>query len=174
MEAKKSLFAAGIIGVEGHFSDTDTIILINTERREIGRGLTNFSSAEMQLILGQPSTKYAEILGYSCADEVVHRDNLVLLQDGRFIPEHMYQLCGKDGKAIGARRGILSESDTSDDDSPVNGAFVTAPRPPRPPRMTGSPNASAVATAAAMKQQKAGGVTESTESHPPEAEPTEQ
>lgn len=160
VHAKKSLFAAGIMGVEGHFSDTDTIILVNLQRVEIARGLTNFSSAEMQLILGQPSQNYAECLGYSCADEVIHRDNLVLLSEGRYIPAEAFQLCDENGP-IGARRGFRNDSDSSDDERPSMSRSGSVRSRSRGPKVNGSASdgsmssnqeAQAVAVAAAVAQ----------------------
>ena len=47
--------------------------------REIARGLVNYSAEETARILGQSSARIAEILGYRDDDELIHRDNLVLV-----------------------------------------------------------------------------------------------
>ena len=74
----KSLLPAGIIAVEGEFSAADAVQLCNKEGRELGRGLVNYSSSEIELIKGHHSAKIATILGYESADTVVHRNNLVM------------------------------------------------------------------------------------------------
>ena len=47
--------------------------------REIARGLINYSSDETRRILGLPSERIAEVLGYTSDPELIHRDNLVVL-----------------------------------------------------------------------------------------------
>ena len=74
----KSLLPAGITSVEGEFSAADAVQLCNTEGLELGRGLVNYSSSEIELIKGHHSAKIASILGYDSADTVVHRNNLVM------------------------------------------------------------------------------------------------
>lgn len=77
-ESGKSLLAAGIIQVEGDFHSSDAVQLCDEEGGEIARGLVNYSSAELQQILGCRSEDIPDILGYTGSDTVVHRDNLVL------------------------------------------------------------------------------------------------
>jgi glutamate 5-kinase len=47
--------------------------------REIARGIVNYSSAEIDRVKGQHSDRIAELLGYTGAETIVHRDNLVVL-----------------------------------------------------------------------------------------------
>ena len=49
------------------------------EGHEIGRGLCSYNTDEARRIIGKRSTSVAEILGYRGYDEIIHRDNLVLL-----------------------------------------------------------------------------------------------
>ena len=78
---KKSLLPAGVKEVKGQFEVGGNISICNEEDREIARGLTNFSSAELQLIMGLNTNKIAETLGVDTYfEEVVHRDNLVILE----------------------------------------------------------------------------------------------
>lgn len=77
-QAGKSLLAAGIGTVEGDFHASDAVQLCDRQGREIGRGIVNYSSNELQRIRGRHSTEIPAILGYSGADTVVHRDNLVI------------------------------------------------------------------------------------------------
>lgn len=74
-----SILPAGIIDVEGQFEPGDTISIIY-KGKEIGRGLVNYSMADLSLIKGHNSADIADILGINATyDEVVHRNNLVLI-----------------------------------------------------------------------------------------------
>ncbi len=74
----RSLLAVGVTTVVGNFQKGDVISLRDPEGREIARGLTNYSAADLRQIAGQPTTRIAEILGYRPYEEVVHRDNLAV------------------------------------------------------------------------------------------------
>jgi glutamate 5-kinase len=76
-----SLLPAGIIALEGEFSASDAVQLCDRQGVELGRGLVNYSSSEIDRIKGQHSTKIAAILGYDSADTVVHRNNLVMKEN---------------------------------------------------------------------------------------------
>lgn len=75
----KSLLAAGIVTVAGDFAATDAVQLCDREGKEIGRGLVNYSSMEIERIKGHHSQAIAQLLGYEGPDTVVHRDNLTVL-----------------------------------------------------------------------------------------------
>jgi glutamate 5-kinase len=75
----KSLLAVGVRGVEGNFAKGDVVSLCDPVGREFARGLTNYASNQMTTIAGQPTDRIAELLGHCPYDEVVHRDNLVVL-----------------------------------------------------------------------------------------------
>jgi glutamate 5-kinase len=53
--------------------------VVDRNGREVARGLTNYSSADLKRIRGQRSENIEEILGYVYGHEVIHRDNMVLL-----------------------------------------------------------------------------------------------
>ncbi len=74
-----SLLAAGIKAVDGEFDHGNTIRILTAEGREIARGLANYSAAETRLIMGAHTNAIAAILGGKPYDEIVHRDNMVLL-----------------------------------------------------------------------------------------------
>ena len=74
----KSLLAAGIVDVEGEFSASEAVDLINSHGEEIGKGIVNYSSSELKEIKGQQSIDIPQILGYPAPDTVIHRDNLVI------------------------------------------------------------------------------------------------
>ena len=78
-ERRTSLLPAGITGVEGTFSDGDPVDLCAPEGRVIGRGLVNYTSAELPGMLGRSTRDLAKELGPEYEREVVHRDDLVIL-----------------------------------------------------------------------------------------------
>jgi len=78
-ESGKSLLAAGVQSVEGRFSRGEVVACVDASGREVARGLVNYSSEETRRILGQPSSRFEAILGYKDDEELIHRDNLVLL-----------------------------------------------------------------------------------------------
>jgi glutamate 5-kinase len=74
----KSLLPAGIVRIEGDFDATDAVQLCDDRGLEIGRGIVNYSSTELDRIHGHRSSDIAKLLGYVGEDTVIHRDNLVL------------------------------------------------------------------------------------------------
>jgi glutamate 5-kinase len=75
----RSLLAVGVRGVEGAFSKGDVISMCDPQGQEFARGLSNYSSTEMATIAGHSTERIAELLGHCPYEEVVHRDNLVVL-----------------------------------------------------------------------------------------------
>ena len=73
----KSLLAAGIKKVSGKFNKGDHIKILDINKKEFARGLSSFSSEEINKILGCHSNKIQKILGYISKSEVVHKDDLV-------------------------------------------------------------------------------------------------
>ncbi|MEP3248248.1 MAG: glutamate 5-kinase [Sneathiella sp.] len=73
-----SLLPAGVAAVTGKFERGDLVSIVDQDGRELGRGLTAYSSNDAVRIIGHKSSEIAEILGYSGRDEIVHRDELVL------------------------------------------------------------------------------------------------
>ena len=73
----KSLLAAGIKKVSGKFNKGDHIKILDIKKREYARGLSSFSSEEINKIMGHHSNKIREILGYVSKSEVVHKDDMV-------------------------------------------------------------------------------------------------
>lgn len=74
----KSLLAAGITEVEGEFQTNEAVQLCSPDGVEVARGIVNYSHRELSKILGQRSDEIVSILGYTRADTVVHRNNMVL------------------------------------------------------------------------------------------------
>ena len=74
-----SLLPSGIREVLGDFRDGDTVSVLAPDGREIARGLSNYSAADLRLLRGRKSADIKGLLGHKDYDEAVHRDNLVLL-----------------------------------------------------------------------------------------------
>ncbi|BAQ61898.1 glutamate 5-kinase [Geminocystis sp. NIES-3708] len=74
----KSLLAAGITKIEGEFSNSEAVDLVDFQGQEIGKGIVNYSYDELLKIKGQKSSDIINILGYYGAETVIHRDNLVI------------------------------------------------------------------------------------------------
>lgn len=75
----RSLLPAGIVAVKGRFDRGDSVSIIDSAGKAIGCGVVNYSSADLDRIKGCKSSKIASVLGYHYGDEVVHRNNLVVL-----------------------------------------------------------------------------------------------
>ncbi len=75
----KSLLPSGIKKVDGEFDVGDAVYCIDEKGERIAKGLVNYSSCEIKLIKGKKSSEIEKILGYKYSDEVIHRDNLVIL-----------------------------------------------------------------------------------------------
>jgi glutamate 5-kinase len=80
VEKGRSLLAAGITAVDGSFPVGSSIRLQDRRNCDIAIGLVNYSSEEINLIKGCKSGEIEAILGHKDFDEVIHRDNLVLLK----------------------------------------------------------------------------------------------
>jgi len=79
LEAGKSLLPIGILSVIGEFERGAAIACIGATGREIARGLTNYNSSEARRITRHPSQEIESLLGYVTDAEMIHRDNLILL-----------------------------------------------------------------------------------------------
>ena len=73
----KSLLAAGIKKVSGKFKKGDHIKILDNKKKEFARGLSSFSSEEINKIIGVHSNEIQKILGYVSKSEVVHKDDMV-------------------------------------------------------------------------------------------------
>ena len=74
---EKSLLPAGIKFVEGKFNKGDHLRIIGQDRKEYARGLSSFSSDEINKIMGFQSNQIKKILGYDARSEVIHKDDMV-------------------------------------------------------------------------------------------------
>jgi glutamate 5-kinase len=76
----KSLLPSGMVKIDGNFIKGDVVSILSVKKhKEIARGLINYSSEEVQKIKGLRTSLIKKTLGSKPYDEVVHRDNMVLL-----------------------------------------------------------------------------------------------
>ncbi|RMF98127.1 MAG: glutamate 5-kinase [Gammaproteobacteria bacterium] len=75
----RSLLPVGVTAVHGAFQRGDAVTVCDAAGRELARGLAAYTSEELQRIRGRRSDEIETLLGYRGRDEVIHRDNLVLL-----------------------------------------------------------------------------------------------
>jgi glutamate 5-kinase len=75
----RSLLPIGVVRVAGSFGKGDVVALSDTEGIEFARGLTNYAAADVQRICGLRTEQITELLGTVPYEEVVHRDNLVVI-----------------------------------------------------------------------------------------------
>tara|TARA_B100000963_G_scaffold83690_1_gene71322 strand:- start:1701 stop:2792 length:1092 start_codon:yes stop_codon:yes gene_type:complete len=75
----KSLLAAGITTVEGFFNKGENVLVLDQKNNQLARGLSSFSSGEINKIKGKQSKEIEKILGYLSKTEIIHKDDMVLL-----------------------------------------------------------------------------------------------
>jgi glutamate 5-kinase len=78
----RSLLPAGVTGTRGRFERGDTVSVVSAEGAEVARGIVAYSDADAARIMGRRSAEIAQLLGFRGRDEMIHRDNLVLLRSG--------------------------------------------------------------------------------------------
>ncbi len=76
----KSLLPAGVTRALGRFDRGDTVSIIGPDGTEVARGICAYSDADAARIIGRRSTEIETVLGFRGRDEIVHRDDLVLLR----------------------------------------------------------------------------------------------
>ena len=75
----KSLLASGVVEINGDFDRGESVSCVGPLGREFARGLVNYSASELKRIKGLRSGQIEKMLGYKYSDEVIHRDDLVVL-----------------------------------------------------------------------------------------------
>jgi glutamate 5-kinase len=81
LKKNKSLLPSGILEVHGDFKANDTISVKSMNNLEIARGVSGFSSSDLNKIKGRNTLEIEKILGHKLRDEVIHKDNLVLIEE---------------------------------------------------------------------------------------------
>ena len=74
-----SILPAGITAVEGQFEAGNTVSVVDMAGHELARGLSHYSSAELEQIKGAKTSEIEDKIGHKNYDEVIHRDDLVIL-----------------------------------------------------------------------------------------------
>ncbi len=77
-----SLLPSGITSVQGTFEQGEVVEVRDDGGRSLARGLSAYSSAEIGRIRGKKASEIVKVLGYSHCDEVIHRDDLLLIEKG--------------------------------------------------------------------------------------------
>jgi glutamate 5-kinase len=75
----RSLLPSGVAAVDGDFSTGDVVAVVGPDGKEFARGLVNFDVGELRRIRGVRTQDIEARLGYKSFEEVIHRDNLVVL-----------------------------------------------------------------------------------------------
>jgi len=79
VDGGKSLLPSGVRRVEGRFGAGESVRVVDEAGAEIARGLSSLDSEEISRIAGKKSSEVEGLLGYRAAEEVIHRDDLVLV-----------------------------------------------------------------------------------------------
>jgi glutamate 5-kinase len=75
----KSLLPSGVVKVNGTFDRGDAVACVGPRGKEFARGLVNYNISELEKIKGLRSNQIEKVLGFKYSDEVIHRDDLVVL-----------------------------------------------------------------------------------------------
>jgi len=79
MRGGASLLAAGVVTVDGDFSEKSTVRVLGPDGREIARGIVNYGAEDLRRIAGKSTKEIAKLLPGAAHDEVIHRDDLVMI-----------------------------------------------------------------------------------------------
>jgi glutamate 5-kinase len=79
LQKGKSLLPVGVVRAEGPFRPGDAVRCVDPSGREFARGIARYSDRELSLIAGHRTDEIESILGYNSGDEVVHRDDMVII-----------------------------------------------------------------------------------------------
>lgn len=80
VEQGKSLLPAGVLDVKGNFGIGDPVKCVDVDQKPIATGLVNYTAADIRAMMGLKTDQIEERLGYKYYDEVIHRDNLVVIK----------------------------------------------------------------------------------------------
>ncbi len=79
-ERGRSLLAVGLTATRGEYQRGEVVACLDASGQEIARGMVNYNSREVARLLGEDSSRIAELLGYAGEEEIIHRDNMVLTE----------------------------------------------------------------------------------------------
>jgi glutamate 5-kinase len=80
LRSGKSLLPAGIISVAGRFARGDTVSVLDRDGNEIARGMAAYNDKDATRIIGKRSAEIEALLGFRGRDEMIHRDDLVMMR----------------------------------------------------------------------------------------------
>jgi len=80
LRSGKSLLPAGVTATLGRFEGGDTVSVLSADGAEVARGISAYSDADAARIIGRQSSEIEALLGYQGPDELIHRDDLVILR----------------------------------------------------------------------------------------------
>ncbi len=80
-ERNASLLSSGVVDSRGDFEAQEVVTIVSAEGEEIARGITHYGCEDLKKIAGLPSTEIAKTLGEKYFDEIVHREEMVLLSN---------------------------------------------------------------------------------------------
>ncbi|MFN2359728.1 MAG: PUA domain-containing protein, partial [Marinobacter sp.] len=75
----RSLLPVGVKSISGQFRRGEMVSCVDETGKEIARGLTNYDADEARAIAGRSSDRITEVLGYISDEEMIHRDNMVIV-----------------------------------------------------------------------------------------------
>ncbi|MCD8024690.1 MAG: glutamate 5-kinase, partial [Candidatus Gastranaerophilales bacterium] len=78
-EKQKSLLPIGVLSVKGKFESGEVVCIFDENKNEFARGVINYNSSECEKIIGKHSSEIKKILGYMNSDDLINKDNLVVL-----------------------------------------------------------------------------------------------
>jgi len=81
LQEGKSLLPAGVVRARGRFDRGDTVSVLSLDGAEVARGIVAYSDADAARIMGRKSSEIEGILGFRGRDEIIHRDDLVILRN---------------------------------------------------------------------------------------------
>ena len=73
------MLAAGVTRIDGFFNKGENVLILDQNNNQLARGLSSFSSEEINKIKGKQSKEIEKILGYLSKTEIIHKDDMVLL-----------------------------------------------------------------------------------------------
>ena len=79
MQRGASLLAVGVTAVYGAFSSGDTVRILSPDGQEIARGIAAYDAADVARLMGHQTADYSEFVADAAHEEIIHRDNLVLM-----------------------------------------------------------------------------------------------
>ena len=82
----RSLLPAGVTAARGRFDRGDTVSVFTSDGLEIARGIVAYSDGDTARIMGRRSSEIGDLLGFRGRDEMIHRDDLVLMRQEVYLP----------------------------------------------------------------------------------------